>query len=261
MQKNKCFVKLSLIFCSLAVFAACGSKSNDNEVPTPSPATTVARDAFLTSKQISSSISSTATGTARFVVDPAAGTITGSLFLPTMVNTVTAAHIHDGDIGSSGGVIVGLTQSSPGVWTPASATLPPAFDIERFKAAGYYVNVHTSPTYTGGEIRGQLMSYADNIQPIFNFHCIGCHQSGGQATGTGLFLTSGESYGRLVSQASTASTPAGTRVIPFNADQSILYKRISGATVGAQMPLGGPLLSSHDKDLIHTWIDMGALND
>ncbi len=110
-----------------------------------------------------------------------------------------------------------------------------------------------------------VVSFSTSVQPIFNSNCITCHVSGGQASF--MPLTSDVSYGNLVNQPSTRTgcpTPSGTRVIPFDSADSILYQRISGAglpSCESTMPLGSALLSDTDQNLIKTWIDEGALNN
>lgn len=99
------------------------------------------------------------------------------------------------------------------------------------------------------------VSFASSIQPIFNSSCVSCHQTG--QISSFLPLTNGVSYNNLVSKTSTQSG-GGTLVIPGNSADSVLYKRVSGSSVGAQMPKGGPFLSTTDQNLIKTWIDEGA---
>lgn len=95
------------------------------------------------------------TGSGSFTLDPVAKVISGSI-TTSNVNNATAAHIHDGDVGVAGAVVVGLFQSTPNTWSvPAgSGTLTDA-QIARLQAGGYYVNVHTTLN-PAGEIRGQL---------------------------------------------------------------------------------------------------------
>ena len=95
-------------------------------------------------------------GSGSFTLDPVAKVISGSITTSNVVNA-TAAHIHDGDVGVAGPVVVGLvqSQSTPGMWSvPANSVLTDA-QIARLQAGGYYVNVHTTLN-PAGEIRGQL---------------------------------------------------------------------------------------------------------
>jgi hypothetical protein len=196
----------------------------------------------------------------------AANQLTGTVTIITAPQTqITAVHIHDGDIGvNTQDIVATLTQTSPGVWTVPATPLTDA-RVARFRAAGFYVNVHTSAN-ADGEIRGQLMSFTDDIQTIFDDHCVACHRAGGpvgRAAFTGLFLTPGDSYSRLVNQPAVQST--GLRVLPFDADNSVLFQRTAGvgfaAVVGERMPLESPVLEQRDIDLIRIWIIMGAMDD
>ncbi|MGF1733783.1 CHRD domain-containing protein [Photobacterium satsumensis] len=77
----------------------------------------------------------------------------------TGVEDAVAAHIHEGEVGENGGVVVFLEQGTddPNVWqTPEGATLD-ADVIEDLLAGGHYVNVHT-PDVPSGELRGQIFS-------------------------------------------------------------------------------------------------------
>ena len=75
------------------------------------------------------------------------------------VEDATAAHIHTGDIGMNGDVLVALEQSTmdENVWmTPADT----AIDADIFAVlagGGHYVNVHT-PEFESGELRGQIVT-------------------------------------------------------------------------------------------------------
>lgn len=100
----------------------------------------------------------TPSGTGSITLDPTAKTLTGSFTTANVVNAV-AAHIHDGNIGVPGGIVIGLEQSPPGsgVWVvPATARALTDAEIARLRTGGYYVNVHTQLNGSG-EIRGQLI--------------------------------------------------------------------------------------------------------
>ena len=98
------------------------------------------------------------------------------------------------------------------------------------------------------------VSFANDVQPIFDRSCISCHPSSGN-----LDLTSGNSYSQLVNVA--ASGYSGKRVIPGDAENSILYKKIDGSEVyGSNMPLGSSL-SDVEIETIEQWIEEGAKNN
>jgi hypothetical protein len=98
----------------------------------------------------------TPTGSGSLTLDPVTKVITGS-FTTMNVTNATLAHIHDGNVGVEGPVVVPLVQATPGTWTvPANTVLTDA-QIARLQADGYYVNVHTTQN-PNGEIRGQLIA-------------------------------------------------------------------------------------------------------
>jgi hypothetical protein len=106
------------------------------------------------------------------------------------------------------------------------------------------------------EIPDEVISYASQIQPIFNNACSGgfCHTSGDNANGVNLdtyqntMNSSGSSYGDLI-------------VVPGNASQSPLVDKLgSNPEFGSQMPLSGSI-SSSDVGKIIAWIDQGAQNN
>jgi hypothetical protein len=101
-----------------------------------------------------------------------------------------------------------------------------------------------------------LVSFSNQIQPIFNSQCTGCHGGYG-----GLTITAGVSYNNLVNiPAQSSSCPSLKRVLPHDAANSVLYKKVSGTTCGSRMPTGGAL-STSDITLILDWINQGANNN
>ena len=110
---------------------------------------------------------------------------------------------------------------------------------------------------------GQDVSFAQQIQPIFNANgCVGCHGGSG-----GLFLTQGQSFVNLVNVTAQAGCTTLKRVLPGNADQSVLYIRVSANSADTQcgpdsrMPKGGARLSQASIDLVKNWINEGAKNN
>ena len=100
------------------------------------------------------------------------------------------------------------------------------------------------------------VSFANKIQPIFNNQCTSsCHGSNG-----GLSLDQGTSYSHLVNVQAQSSCTSLRRVPPNDAANSVLYRKVSGAACGSQMPQGSSL-SASDIALIRDWINQGANNN
>ena len=98
---------------------------------------------------------------------------------------------------------------------------------------------------------GQRVNFDTQIQPIFNNNCVGCHSAG---HGTGLNLTTGNSFALLVDHVSSNYNPA-LRVVSGDSTTSVLYNKIANTGVnGGLMPQGGPQLSAANIHLIATWI-------
>jgi len=100
-----------------------------------------------------------------------------------------------------------------------------------------------------------LVSYAADIQPIFNSSCTSCHPPQ-----SGLDLTPGVSYGNLVNHVSLGYAPA-IRVVPNDPTNSVLYRKIAGTGFGGRMPEGPNPLPQVLIDKVRNWILQGALNN
>lgn len=92
---------------------------------------------------------------------------------------------------------------------------------------------------------------------IFTPQCVnaGCHPGGGAP----MSLAVGQSYRAMVNVPSAYTGFA--RVTPGNSNQSALYLKVAGGTLGARMPLGGQSLARAAIDSLRAWIDRGALNN
>lgn len=110
------------------------------------------------------------------------------------------------------------------------------------------------------------VSFASQIQPIFNTHCIRCHVLGGFANQSGipLKLIEDQSYDLLVNKQS-AQRAELTIVKPGDSANSLLYMKISQPTppVGRRMPWdsdrpGSTVVSEEEIELVRKWIDEGA---
>lgn len=112
----------------------------------------------------------------------------------------------------------------------------------------------------GGDDTVQAVSFANQIQPIFDTNCTVCHISGGIAD-TIMHLNAEEAFDALVGQPSVQDASL-TRVVAGDSSTSLLFQKVSSDSppVGDRMPLGGAL-SDADIALIRDWIDQGAENN
>lgn len=88
------------------------------------------------------------------------------------------------------------------------------------------------------------VSFAADIQPIFNNHCIACHPVLGPPD-----LTEGNAYEAITN---------GVYIIPEDIGSSLLYQRLVGNP--SIMPPSGSLPSS-EIELLKAWIEQGALQN
>lgn len=87
----------------------------------------------------------------------------------------------------------------------------------------------------------------------------GCHVPNGLGL---MSLRATESFNNLVN-VNSIQHPTLRRVQPGNPDNSYIIHKLEGSSgiFGARMPLGVPLLSADELNLIRQWIDEGALNN
>lgn len=101
-------------------------------------------------------VGATPGGSGTATLNTATKVLTGS-FATTNVANVLFAHIHDGDFGVAGPVVIPLAESpaGSGIWVVPAGTILTDLQIARLRGGGYYVNIHTALN-PSGEIRGQL---------------------------------------------------------------------------------------------------------
>jgi hypothetical protein len=98
-----------------------------------------------------------ATGT--ITLDDVTGGISWNINYSNLEATLSGFHIHTGAAGVNGSVLVSLgTATSGGPGTLISSTTTTVGNITSIFAnpTGFYVNIHTTPTYPNGAVRGQL---------------------------------------------------------------------------------------------------------
>ncbi len=122
---------------------------------------------------------------------------------------------------------------------------------------GEGLDANGRPLVSGGGAPAPLSADFDSIQEnIFTPICSVCHVGG--SAPEGLRLDAANSYNLLVGVPST-EVPSLLRVNPGNPDDSYIIQKLEGhAAVGAQMPLGGPYLTTETIAFIRQWITNGA---
>jgi len=163
---------------ALAV-AACGGSDDAAVVP---PTTTSTLSAKMSGEQEPVSPATGALGTGTLSLTMPSRALSGSVVLDGL--TATMAHIHLGDIGVNGAIIVPLaeTAAGSGTWAVPAGTVLTDPQATAFAAGGLYFNAHSAAN-PGGEIRGQIgrqvyaarMTAAQEVPP-----------GPSSATGTGL---------------------------------------------------------------------------
>jgi hypothetical protein len=141
------------------VLITCGGDNNGNDHGNGLQPNTL--KASMSGEQEVPPVATGAVGTATLTLDRPSRTVSGSLVLDGM--TATVAHIHIGDVGVNGPIIVSLTETSPGTWSvPAGSTLTET-QATAFANGGLYVNAHNVAN-PNGEIRGQIGREVFNAQ-------------------------------------------------------------------------------------------------
>jgi hypothetical protein len=122
---------------------------------------------------------------------------------------------------------------------------------------GSGLDANGNPLTPGSGSTTPLSADFDSIQEnIFTPICSVCHVGGGAPEG--LRLDAANSYNLLVGIPST-EVPSILRVKPGDPVNSYIIQKLQGhAAVGAQMPFGGPYLSTATIAFIQQWITNGA---
>ena len=137
---------------ALAVVACGGS---DDSTPAVPPSTTSTLSAKMSGDQEPASPATGALGTGTLSLTLPSRALSGSIVLDGL--TATMAHIHLGDIGVDGAIIVPLaeTAAGSGTWAVPAGTVLTDPQATAFAAGGLYFNAHSAAN-PGGEVRGQI---------------------------------------------------------------------------------------------------------
>ncbi len=131
----------------------------------------------------------------------------------------------------------------------------------KLKHAGYLdssfsVTVLDSQLIGASIVLRAIPKVPQNIQDIFNNHCIGCHSGSNPPQGQN--LSEDSAFVHIVNKTSNEN-PALKRILPFDADNSYLVRKIQGTGItGERMPFGGPYLTQTQIDSVRSWVLVGA---
>ncbi|HYE56873.1 MAG TPA: CHRD domain-containing protein, partial [Rhodothermales bacterium] len=100
---------------------------------------------------------STATGSATATFNPSNSTLSVTGNYNGLSATVSGSHVHTGAAGINGGIIIHLTNTGGTSGTYSGSGTLTAAQIDALRTQGLYVNVHSTGTFSAGEIRGQLV--------------------------------------------------------------------------------------------------------
>lgn len=127
--------------------------------------------------------------------------------------------------------------------TEAPTEVPPSTDT----AAPTEPPTATEAPATQPAVQGATVSFANDILPIIESRCIGCH--GGDRTEEGLDL---KTHASLMT-----GSDNGTVVTPGDAANSLLVEMVATQ----KMPKRGPKLTPPQVQLITDWVNQGALDN
>ena len=146
--------KFTILLSALFLLFSLSSCNNDDETTTGPSITTFTAAMIMGTNEVPAN-NSTAMCSAELKFNNTTKVFT--LTVTHNLSTITAGHIHKGAAGTNGGVVFPFTTlTSPFTFTSTALTAEQESDL---MANLYYVNLH-SPTFPGGEIRGQLIKGA-----------------------------------------------------------------------------------------------------
>ena len=93
----------------------------------------------------------------------------------------------------------------------------------------------------------EVISYEDQIKPIFGQHCVACHGEDKQTADLNL-----QTYAAVLKGGS-----GGEAVVAGRASQSALFKAITDPDDNVRMPPKKPPIPKEQIELIQKWIDSG----
>lgn len=166
----KSLINQTALFSLLLMLAACGggeqpatgdTASSPDEQPSmdepanQAPASTAGGQATTFEVSLSGSGDEDGSGTATVTLEPDTGQVCYEISVRN-IDPPTAAHIHTGAAGETGGVAVPFNApQGTGAWEDCVSADPATVQQIADNPSGYYLNVHNEP-HPAGAVRGQL---------------------------------------------------------------------------------------------------------
>jgi len=139
-------------------------------------------------------------------------------------------------------------EAAPAISSPVDTQAPTQLPASTDTAAATEPLAATEPgAATQPAAQGATVSFANDIVPLLESRCIGCH--GGQRTQEGLDL---KTFASLMSGSNN-----GPVVTPGDAAHSLLVELVASQ----KMPKRGPKLTPPQVQLITDWVNQGALDN
>jgi hypothetical protein len=190
-----------------------------------------------------------ASGFATIVID---GTTVSYNLLFSGVDSPTAAHIHMGAAGATGGVVVDLAPSFTGGFAAGSVTTDQdTVDAIVADPAGYYVQVHSS-AFSSGALRGQLEAGGGGAEGVVLYHPVIANITGQAGTN---FVTDVRVLNRSGAAAMVTvdyydegpaghSSPTATATVTVGSNEELVVNDILPTVFGISGTKGGVIISS-----------------
>jgi len=190
-----------------------------------------------------------ASGFATLVID---GTTVSYNLLFSGVDSPTAAHIHMGAAGATGGVVVDLAPSFTGGFAAGSVTTDQdTVDAIVADPAGYYVQVH-SGDFPDGALRGQLETGGAAGGETVLYHPVIANIAGQAGTN---FVTDVRVLNTGTSEATVTvdyyregaggnTSPTGSATVPVAAGEQLVVNDIIQTVFGLSNTKGGVIITS-----------------
>ena len=145
-------VKWSLAGMLVLSLAACGGGSDFSSPPAP-PNTFVTLASSMSGDQELPPTVSGALGAGTLTLESPTRLLSGSFNVNGM--NATAGHIHLGNTGANGAIIVPMTASGTGTFSVPASTVLTEQQAVAFASGGLYFNAHSTEN-PSGEVRGQI---------------------------------------------------------------------------------------------------------